>query len=267
MIIARRLLADRRINLMFWTVGVIATVAFVVLLYPSIEGKTGFEKMVEQLPDAIKAMIGNNKKYSIISPQGYLHGRLFTTLAPMLLTIFGIGLGASAIAGAENNGTLELLMANPVSRRNVASQRYLVLVGMMLWLGLVAAVTTVALAAAIGGSMAGVSAVLIVEATFGSVCLALLHASIAFGVGCIVGRRGIAVAVAAVIAVAGWLIQLITASVPNLSLLGAVSPWRWYMRKMIVVDGLNASATLLPLALCAICAVAGIIAFERRDLR
>lgn len=267
MIVARRLLADRRVNVMFWTIGMVATVAFVVLLYPSIEGKAGFKRMVEQLPSAIKAIIGSNDKYSIISAEGYLHGRLFTTLGPMLLTIFGIGLGASCIAGDEGEGTLELLLANPVSRRRVASQRYLVLVALVMFLAAVAAVTTVALAALIGGSMGRLSSLHIIEAMFGSACLALFHASVAFAIGCVIGKRSIAVAAAAVVAIAGWLVQVITASVPDLHWLAAISPWRWYMREMIIVTGLNATATLLPLVLSAMCAVAGIAVFERRDLR
>ena len=52
-------------------------------------------------------------------------------MLPLLLLVFAIGLGARAIAGSEQEGTLELLLSNPVTRRTVVAERYLAMVGMI----------------------------------------------------------------------------------------------------------------------------------------
>ncbi len=267
MIVARRLLVDRRTALMWWSLGIIAIVAFVVGLYPSIQGKQGFEKLFNQLPAALKAMAGTQKGISIISPEGYLHGRLFATFAPLLLTIFGIGLGAYIVAGSEADGTLELLLSNPLTRRRLVVERFSVLVGLVVALGVLIAVTTIALKSFMGGGLRAIPAGRIFAASMGATCLALLHASLAFSVGCITGKRPLAVAAGAVVAIAGYLLHVLTLSVASLSWLAVISPWRWYLSEMIVVGGANANAIVTPLAVSAVAAIAGTSVFLRRDLR
>jgi len=267
MIIARRLLLDRRHAMMWWSIGIFAVVAAVVGMFPSIEGKAGLDKVFDKLPAALKAIAGVKDGISTVSPEGFLHGKLFAMFAPMLLTIFGIGLGAAAIAGAETDGTLELLLANPLTRRRLVVERYVVLVGLIVALGAVLALSVIALSPLIGGGLSRVPATKLIAASLSSVCLALLFASLAFAAGCITGKRNVAVAAATVVAVGGYLLHVLTATVSSLNWLGAVSPWRWYLRELILVDGLNALAVLLPLSLSAVAMLAGMAVFLRRDIR
>ena len=44
-----------------------------------------------------------------------------------MLLIFTIGAGAGAVAGEEERGTLDLLLAHPVRRRDYVIQRFLAL--------------------------------------------------------------------------------------------------------------------------------------------
>ena len=44
-------------------------------------------------------------------------------MVPLLLMIAAIGAGAGAIAGEEERGTLELLLANPLSRRRLVLEK------------------------------------------------------------------------------------------------------------------------------------------------
>ena len=58
----------------------------------------------------------------------YLNGELFSFMTPLFVMIFAIGLAAAQIAGEEENGTLSLLLAYPVSRDRLLAQKYGVLV-------------------------------------------------------------------------------------------------------------------------------------------
>lgn len=206
-------------------------------------------------------MVGTYGDVRISSAPGYLQGRYFG-LVPVLLLIFGIGLGASAIGGSEEDGTLELLLSNPVSRRRVALERLagvIVLVGL---LGATATISVLALAPLVG-LLDGVRVANVVAAT----ALALVHASIAFAVGAVTGRRGHAVAVATVVAVSGHLLQGLLAVSDAAQSLRWLSPWYWYLRGNVVLNGPGPEAFLLPLAILVLVAAAGTIQFESRDLR
>lgn len=55
-------------------------------------------------------MLGIDDVIGLTSAAGYLHARLFSTILPVVLLVFGIGLGTRALAGAEEDGTLELTL-------------------------------------------------------------------------------------------------------------------------------------------------------------
>ena len=91
MIIATRLLRDRRRTLLWWALGLVAVVVLTVSLYPSVRGEASFDDLVEDLPEAVKGVVGYQNSVPLTSAPGYLHGRLFATGVPLVMVIFGIG--------------------------------------------------------------------------------------------------------------------------------------------------------------------------------
>jgi ABC-2 type transport system permease protein len=251
---------------MWWLIGVLALVAFTVMLYPSVRGQSEIEDLMAGLPDAMKAMIGYDAAIPLTSPAGYLHARLFSTLAPLLLIVFGIGVGAQAIGGAEEDGHLEPLLANPVTRRRVAVERYLA--GAVLLAVLVVAMAAATLALAVGfDAMGGVSAAGLIGASVAAGALALLHQSLAYAIGAATGRRGPAVGVAAAVAIAGYLVHSLLSLVPALTALRFVTPWYWYLQRNMLAEGVPPVAIAGPVIGAAMLFVAGVALFARRDLR
>jgi ABC-2 type transport system permease protein len=265
-LVLRRFLHDGRRSTLGWTVGIVALVAFTVGFFPSVKGQASVDEVVRNLPDAVKAVIGLEEGVSLTSPAGYLHGRLFSTVLPVVLLTFGVGLGARAIGGSEADGTLELLLSNPVTRRRVLVERYVATAGLVAGVGLAFFATLLALAPAVG-LLEGLPVARLAGASAAATCLALLHATLAFAVGSARGRTGPAVAVATAVAVAGYLIQGLAATSGSLGPLAAASPWHWYLERNILVEGLAARAVVTPLLLSAVLAVAATWIFERRDLR
>jgi ABC-2 type transport system permease protein len=264
--IAVRFLRDRRRSLLWWSVGVVGVVLLTVSFYPSIRGQQSFEDVYADLPDALKAMIGAGGEIAITSAPGYLQARLFGSLLPLLLMIFAIGVGTRALAGSEEDGTLELLLANPVTRRRVVAARLGATVTLVVGLGLVAAGSLLVLSPPFG-VLDGVKVGYLVQATTAAVALALLHGALAFGVGCASGRRSHALGVATTVAVAGYLVQgLLSVSTTGHSL-RVLSPWHWYLGRNILIEGAGATAFLLPLLVSTVVVAAGAWVFLHRDLR
>ncbi len=266
MIIAARLLRDRRRSLLWWSVGIVGLVLFTVALFPSLKGETSLNDVVDQMPEALRSMFGIDKAIPLSSAPGYLQGRLFGSLLPLLLLVFGIGLGARAIAGSEQDGTLELLLANPVTRRSVVVERYLALVAMLGVLTAVLAVSLVVLALPFGAldgvSMTGLAGAVV--ATFG---IALLHATLAFTVGAATGRRAWALSAASIVAITGYLLQGLLSLSDALRPVRFAVPWHWYLGRNMLAQGVAPDAIVVPLVLSAVIFAAGAGAFVRRDLR
>ena len=266
MIIAARLVRDRRRSLLWWSVGIVGLVLFTVALFPSLKGEESFNEVIEQMPEALRAMFGLDTAIPLTSPPGYLQGRLFGSMLPLLLIVFGIGLGARAIAGSEQDGTLELLLANPVTRRAVVIERYLAMVGMLAGLTTVFAVSLVVLAVPFG-ALEDVPLTGLAGAVAGVYGISLLHATLAFGVGAATGRRALALSSATVVAVVGYLLQGLLGLSDAIRPLRFVSPWHWYLGRNMLAQGVAPDAIVVPLLLSAVIFAAGAAAFLRRDLR
>jgi ABC-2 type transport system permease protein len=266
-IVATRLVRDRSRGLLWWSVGMIGLVLLTVSFYPAFkdQGQT-LNDLLNQMPEAVRSMIGYDERIPLTSPAGYLNARLFALLAPVLSLVFAIGLGAQAIGGLEENGQMEPLLANPITRVRVALERYGAVVALFVVLLAVLAVATVAISAPFG-ALEGLSIGALLGACAAVGCLALLHGSIAFAVGAATGRRGPAITTATVVVVAGYLIQSLSSITDALDPFRFVNPWHWYLKQNMLVDGVPPEAILAPLAVSVGLLAAGAVAFQRRDLR
>jgi ABC-2 type transport system permease protein len=267
MIVAIRLVRDRARGLFWWSMGMIGLVLLTVAVYPAFkdQGET-LDRLLDQLPAAVRSMVGADDRIPLSSPAGYLNARLFALLAPVLSVVFTIGLGSQAIGGLEESGQLEPLVSNPVSRTRVALERYAAMVSLFAVLLAVLAVATVALAAPFG-ALEGLSLWALTAAFAALGCLALLFGSIAFAVGAATGRRGPAIGAASVVAVSGYLVQSLSAVTDALDVFRFVNPWHWYLKQNMLVDGVPPEAVLAPLGISVALVLAGVVAFQRRDLR
>jgi ABC-2 type transport system permease protein len=263
--VAVQAVADRVRALPWWTAGIVALVAVNVAFWPTIsEQHEELNRLIETYPEALLALFGAGGGLDIASEPGFLDSQIFAFMAPVVFLIYALGFGAGAIAGEEDRGTMELLLANPVSRRRLVLEKAAAL-----------AVTLAALSVALflsvwlGGIAAGME---IGPVDLGAATLSLFLLSLAFGLlalclGSLTGRRGTAVGVAAAFAVGGYLLQSLGPLVAWLEPWTVLSPFAHYASGDRLRDGLDAGAAGVLLALALALAAAAAAAFERRDLR
>ena len=266
MTLTRRLLADHRRSFAWWAVAMVLLVVLTAALWPSIRGQQQFEELMRDLPNTVKSLFGGGEGISFVSPPGYLQSRLFSLLLPLLLLAFAVGVAARAVGGAEESGTLELLLAQPVTRGRIVAERYLALVVLVVGLAAVALLSLAAVAPVVG-LLKGVSIGHLLGATTAAVALALFHASLAFAAGCVSGRRTPATATAGIVAVGGYVLQGLFAATDTLRAARFFSPWHWYLQHNLLVSAPGLQALVLPLLLTALVRAAGARVFLARDLR
>ena len=251
---------DQRRALIGWGLGLAAIALMYAAFYPSIkDSASDFDKYLQNLPDAIRNVIGGD----FTTPAGYLRSETFSSMGPILFLVFAIGAGARAIAGEEEDGTLDLLLSTPIRRRQLLVDK----IGAMV-------LTATALATVLFLTLwlVGPPFDLTVPAVdLGAACLLLLLLGLAFGaialaIGCATGHRGLALGLTGGFAVFAFIVNALAPSVDALAWLRPLSPFRWYLDPDPLVSGITPANVLVLLGI----AVAGYLvawyAFERRDL-
>jgi beta-exotoxin I transport system permease protein len=261
--IALKSLRDIRRGFLWWSLGLIGFVALIVSVYPTVHSNPSLNKLAEDYPEALQAFIAFGGVVDYSTAAGYLGIELFSLMVPLLLLVAAIGTGAGTIAGEEERGTLELLLANPVSRTKVVLEKTAALVlevaglGVVLWLAL--------WVGALAADM-DISAGHLAAATVSAVLLALAYGSIAILLGAATGKRTVAIGLTAAAAVAAYLVNGLAPLVDALEVPQKLSPFYHYA----VGDPLRHGVSLTHLAvLIAIAVVATALApyfFSRRDV-
>ena len=257
-------LRDLRRAIGWWALGTVALSAFIVAVYPSVRDNPELNKMVEDYPDALKAFFGLGQGVDYTSAVGYLNSELFSFMLPLLLLVAAIGAGARATAGEEERGTLDLLLANPLSRRRLVLDKLAALITEVAILGFVSWLSLV-----VGCRLVGmhVSSAHLGAATAAAVLLAVSFGAVALFVGAATGRRGTAIGIAAAGAVAAYLLSSLAELVGFLTPLRGASPFYHYVAQDALRSGLALDHAAFLVALALVATGAALAAFARRDLR
>jgi ABC-2 type transport system permease protein len=256
-------LRDTRRGFAWWSLGLVGLVALMVSVYPTVRDNPSLNKLVEDYPEALKAFIAFGGQVDYTSAAGYLGSELFSFMVPLLLLVAAIGAAAGAIAGEEERGTLELLLANPLSRRRLVLEKTAAVTAEVLGLGLV-----LLLSLWIGARSVGmeISFGHLASATASAVVLAIAYGAVALLVGAATGRRALAIGVTAAAAVAAYLVNGLAPLVDALEIPRKLSPFYHYAAGDPLRHGLAVSHSLVLVAIAAAATVIAQEAFARRDL-
>jgi ABC-2 type transport system permease protein len=256
-------LGDLRRSFAWWTLGLAGYVAMIVAVYPTVRDNEELDQLMEQYPEALKAFFAFGGQLDFTSAAGYLGGELFSFMIPLLFLVAAVGNGAGSIAGEEERGTLDLLLAAPVARRRVALEKLgamcveLVALGVVLWVALWVGARIIAME---------LSAAHLGAATADAVLLALAYGAIAFMLGAATGRRAPAIGAAIAAAVAAYLVNSLAALVSFLEPLQKVSPFYHYAASDPLRQGLDPWHALFLIGVAVVAAAVGVARFERRDV-
>ena len=116
MYILTRSLRDRRAALSWWLVGLIVYSGFIIAVWPVIDGNDEFADLYADMPEGLQAMFGGDGFADFTSPVGFLNTYLFSMILPFILTGLAVSMGASLVAGEEEDGLLDLVLSYPIQR-------------------------------------------------------------------------------------------------------------------------------------------------------
>jgi ABC-2 type transport system permease protein len=251
---------DARRSLLGWAVAIAAVAAMYAAFWPTVNTPE-MQQAMRNYPQGVLEAFNYN---DLTSPAGYLGSSVYGLLIPLLVAVLAIAYGTRAVAGDEEAGTLDLLLAHPVGRTRLALERFaalaaaLVLVGAVLWLAM--------LAIAGPAQLEGVTAAELAAATTQLVLFGACLGGLAFAVGTATGRRALAIATSAGVAVLAYLANGVFPQLQGLEWTRNVSPWHWYLGGEPLKHGLQVGDSLLLLGVTLVLVAAGAWRFSHRDV-
>ncbi|MFG1794814.1 ABC transporter permease subunit [Nocardia sp. NPDC049149] len=244
-------LKEQRRGLLGWSVGIAVVPLIYLPSFHSLKEQGSLEKI--QQNSVYDAMgVGD-----FATGTGFLHSTIFSMMGLLLMLIFAVTFGARSVS-QEESGTLDLLLAQPISRIGLLGQRFAALVVQT------AVVTTVLALAVISGANAGkmdVPTGHILAASAGLGLLALTIGAITLLVGAITGKRSLALGIASLVALAGYFANNLGGD-----LVRKLSPFYYAVGDSPVVNGWNVGHLAVLVVLAAVALVLAMGAFDRRDL-
>ena len=252
----------RRVSTIWWSIAVAAFIFINMVFYPTFKDQAAaLEKSFANLPDAALQLFGGSADF--FSPVGFLNSQIFFLMLPLLLTVLAISLGSSLLAREEQEMTVELLLARPVSRSKLLAAKILTGIAILTIVALVATLTT-----AVCNKVyhVDVNTSYILLASFDCWLLSLATGAIAFVLTCTGRARGAAIGFAALIGIGGYLISSLSGTVDWLKTPSKALPFHYYQPEAILRGTIDWAQMLFPLAIIVVCGLLSFVAFRRRDI-
>ena len=242
---------------------VVSTLMFLAMglmmgpIYTFVEGSMA--AYGDALPEQLLALFGGG---DLSTPAGFYQIETFGMVAPIALMVVTITIAAKALAGEEENRTMGLLLANPVSRRTVVAQKAITMVvfGAIVGLATFAGTALGVVIAGVDLNLMNLAATCVLATLIG-----LLFGSLSLVIGAATGR----VALAIFIPVGAALLFHTMNALASLSdaWWGTLSPFHYYLGNDPLNNGMDwggaAVLTLLTVVLIAL----AFPAFDRAELR
>jgi ABC-2 type transport system permease protein len=251
---------DQRRGIIGWSIAIAAVGVLYAAFYPSMNNPE-MAAAIRAFPEGLLEALGMT---DITSPSGYLGSTTYGILGPVLMVIFAGTLGVRAIAGDEEAGRLDVLLAHPVQRWAVVVQRA---AAMAVALALAGALLFVAMLLASGpAQFEELGAGNLAAATVQLVLLALLFGALGLATGAVTGSRGLAWGVVAGVAVLTYLANTLGPTVDVIAWSQDLSPWFYYSGGRPLANGFQPmDATVLAVTALVLVVIA-VIGFRRRDI-
>jgi ABC-2 type transport system permease protein len=244
-----------------WGLSLAVLGGYLVLFYDTLaEQQAQLNQLISQYPPELMAMFGGMD--DMFTPHGYINVEFFSYM-PLILGIYIVLSGSGLLAGDEENGTLDLVLAHPVSRTAVFWGRLLSFTATVLailfiaWLGFMLAIP---------GTLLDISPADMALPFLSLFALLALFGMLALLLSMLLPSRRLAAMVSGLLLVASFFITTLARLDENLENLAKLSPLNYYQGGLALLKvewgwlaGLLGAALLFTLLAW--------WRFERRDIR
>jgi ABC-2 type transport system permease protein len=257
--LARQLHRRRLRSAIVWGISLALTSALMVASFTAFD-PSAMEAITKAVDPKVLEAFGSSAE-SFSTAKGFLAGKLLSYM-PLILGFFPILAAGRGIAGAEADGSLDVIVTQPIPRWQVPMAILLALtVGLLEILAIYALGTWLAV---IGVGLE-LTLVDILRSALGLLPICLAFGGLALALSAHVRRPGEVTAIAGGVLVASYLLNTIVLILPKLDDLKVFTAFHWYGSP--IERGLDPTGTAVLLVAAAVLSAASVPLFARRDVR
>ncbi|MEV0947607.1 ABC transporter permease subunit [Rhodococcus sp. NPDC049939] len=249
----------RRRSLIGYALGIAVYTFVIVALYPAFKDDAGLDSFAEGNA-TMAALFGIGD--SLTSSSGWLNANLYANFLPLIMLLLGIGFGASCLAGQDEDGTLGVVVAMPLSRMRIAGEKF----GALCLIGIPVALVTAAVVVLGRGFELTVDLGHLAGTTLGVLLLGIGFGALAMLVGALTGSRGLALGISSTVAAASYLINSLAPIVDWIRPARYASLFYYAVGDSQLENGLHLSSAAVLIAVPLVLFVATVLAFQRLDV-
>ncbi len=259
-------LTQRKNAIFWWAVGSMVLSSVILLLYPSIRDQAHqLNQVINQLPPGLRELkTGGSTSLNVGDPIAFLNSQLFYATLPILWIILAITRGSAILGKDEQDHTLELLLARPISRGKLLMAKMLSLVTEFVFVA-AATLFAIMLLAPLFGLHVGVMPLLltiiytaIFSLSFGFIAFALQAASSL--------TSKAAKAVAIVVGFGGYLLASLSGLTHWLKAPARFAPYHYFTPDKILHEQSVTGLNIYLIGILLITIAVSYIGFRRRDI-
>jgi ABC-2 type transport system permease protein len=233
-----------------------------VAFFPSLEDQGDqLNQLMESYPPKMRDLFGMSEGTDLTTIEGFLSSQVLSFMAPLALAFFPILASAGAIAGAEERGTIDVLLGNPIPRWQLVIGQFagtaISLLGILAILGLFTWVPAVLLDVDLSLRKTA-------EAVLNLWPLCLFFGGLAMLCSAVVHRRVLAIAIPGAVLIATYFVNALGNTVEDLENAQPLSVFHYY--GSAIEHGIDwrdfGGVTLVALAVVLL----AVLAFRRRDI-
>jgi len=253
-------LHDLHAQTLAWSLGLALLGAANVLLFPTFQSMPNLIGFLEQMPPTIRAIVGDVTAMAQLD--GFLRTKLFDPL-PLLLAVFVVSQGARLIAGEVEHKSIDLLLAQPVSRRRIVVGKFLAMVTATVFMTLILVASLVICCRFIEGES---SARHLLLSTLNGLPLTWFFGAAALLGSCLLQRAQQASMIVGGTVVGFYVWETFRLLSPSLRPYDEFSLFAQHKAGVTLAGQVQAEPILVLLGLAAVLLVGAVVAFDRRDL-
>lgn len=253
-------LRDARWSALGWSTGLLALALVHMAVFPSIEGDETLQQFYDQMPEALRNAFGGSRPFNTL--EGYLQAE-FGSYAPFMFAIFAITLANRALAGEEQDGHLDFLLAQPVQRWRIVLDAALAQAA-----GVAMMCVATGLGLVLGAFAFGITAdeSILLLAPFNAAPLALAVGGVTFAASAFGHRRSVPLTVGTALLIGSFFLNALAPLAEATRPLRKASLFYYYQQSDGFGGAFDWGYVAVGLAIWVIGVLVAVLAFDRKDI-
>lgn len=249
-----------RWQILGWSLGVMFIVFVTVALYNSFT-QTGFEDVINSLPEQMRGLLGSADNYKSIA--GYLAQQIFGLKVVMFLVVMSVLLFISVSATDEDNGRMQTLLTLPITRTKAYFHKWL---AVLIAIGIVNLALIAALYAGLAVIQKEADATRIIQSIANLWLACSTVGMVGFSLAMLTGKKGLSIAVASGYALFCVIMSSLAPAVDSLKEVDKLSLLHYYNNPQIMQHGLDSTHIIILATALVILTLIGWFGFTRRSI-